>query len=53
VEDREALQRLGLPLRGRPVAYVFLGRDGAAEHDDPDTLWAVLAAANARRRQRR
>ena len=49
--DATQLARLELPVRERPTAYVFLARDGAAEHDEPETLWAALAAANARRRQ--
>ncbi len=47
--DAAALQRLELPPPGEPVACVFLARDGAAEHRDPATLWAVLVAANQRR----
>jgi uncharacterized protein YyaL (SSP411 family) len=49
-QDAEQLQRLELPVREMPTAYVFLAHDGAAEHTDPDTLWAALAAANNRRR---
>jgi hypothetical protein len=49
-QDGEHLLRLELPARGEPTVYVFLAHDGAAEHTDPDTLWAVLAAANNRRR---
>ncbi len=48
--DAAALERLELPVRERPVAFVHLEHDCAAEHDEPETLWAVLAAANARRR---
>jgi hypothetical protein len=48
--DGEHLERLELPLPETPTAYVFLAHDGAAEHTDPDTLWAALAAANNRRR---
>jgi uncharacterized protein YyaL (SSP411 family) len=47
--DREHLQRLELPVRVDPVVYVFLARDCAAEHTEAESLWAVLAAANARR----
>lgn len=49
--DREAIERLELPERNEAVAYVCLAHDCAAEHRDPDTLWAALAAANARRLQ--
>jgi hypothetical protein len=31
------------------VAYVCLAHDCAAEHRDPETLWAALVAANTRR----
>lgn len=47
--DREHLARLELPVREHPVVYVFLARDCAAEHTEAESLWAVLAAANARR----
>jgi uncharacterized protein YyaL (SSP411 family) len=47
--DAAALARLELPASGEAAAYVFLARDGAAEHRDPETLWAVLVAANQRR----
>ena len=50
-EDAEHIARLELPAREQAVAYVCLEHDCAAEHRDPDTLWAALAAANARRRQ--
>lgn len=46
--DAALLARLELPAEG-PVAYLFLARAGAAEHRDPLTLWAALAAANQRR----
>ncbi|HZM00315.1 MAG TPA: hypothetical protein VFD43_08695, partial [Planctomycetota bacterium] len=49
VADRTHLERLELPVREQPVAYVFLARDCAAEHTEAESLWAVLAAANARR----
>jgi uncharacterized protein YyaL (SSP411 family) len=47
--DRAHLERLELPVRVDPVVYVFLARDCAAEHTEAESLWAVLAAANARR----
>ena len=47
--DRAQLERLELPVRVDPVVYVFLARDCAAEHTEAESLWAVLAAANARR----
>jgi len=47
--DAEHLQRLELPARPDPVAYVCLAHDCAAEHRDPETLWAALVAANRRR----
>ena len=49
--DAAHVARLELPLRDEPVAYVCLAHDCAAEHRDPATLWAALAAANARRLQ--
>jgi uncharacterized protein YyaL (SSP411 family) len=49
-QDAVQLQHLELPVPDVPTAYVFLAHDGAAEHTDPDTLWAALAAANNRRR---
>lgn len=49
--DAELIDRLELPERDEAVAYVCLAHDCAAEHRDPDTLWAALAAANARRLQ--
>jgi len=51
VADAESVARLALPARDEPVAYVCLAHDCAAEHRDPATLWAALAAANARRLQ--
>jgi uncharacterized protein len=51
VTDAAHVARLQLPARREPVAYVFLAHDCAAEHRDPATLWAALAAANARRLQ--
>jgi hypothetical protein len=47
--DSEHLARLQLPTRPDPVAYVCLAHDCAAEHRDPETLWAALVAANTRR----
>ena len=47
--DRSQLQRLELPVREQPVVYVYLAKDCAAEHTEAESLWAVLAAANARR----
>jgi len=47
--DRAQLQRLELPVREQPVVYVYLAKDCAAEHTEAESLWAVLAAANARR----
>ncbi|HEX5011045.1 MAG TPA: DUF255 domain-containing protein [Planctomycetota bacterium] len=47
--DSEHLTRLQLPARPDPVAYVCLAHDCAAEHREPETLWAALVAANTRR----
>jgi uncharacterized protein len=47
--DTAHLARLELPARPEPVAYVCLAHDCAAEHRDPETLWAALVAANTRR----
>ena len=47
--DSEQLARLEFPARPDPVAYVCLAHDCAAEHRDPETLWAALVAANTRR----
>ncbi len=51
VADAEQVARFELPVRDEAVAYVCLAHDCAAEHRDPATLWAALAAANARRLQ--
>ena len=51
VADAEHVARLELPPRTEPVAYVCLAHDCAAEHRDPETLWAALVAANQRRLQ--
>jgi uncharacterized protein YyaL (SSP411 family) len=51
VADAEHVARLELPRRDEPVAYVCLAHDCAAEHRDPETLWAALVAANQRRLQ--
>jgi len=51
LRDAEHVARLELPPRDEPVAYICLAHDCAAEHRDPSTLWAALAAANARRLQ--
>lgn len=47
--DAAHLARLELPSRAEPVAYVCLAHDCAAEHREPETLWAALVAANQRR----